>query len=300
MKMFSFSTGWRRRAAGWATAVVAAVMLAGCPAPPTGNLDYDAGFLVGFAEDAEYWQGFDDGFDTVDGGTIYYSGSEIPYYDELTYEAGYWDGVWYAYNDGYFVEYDYAFTIGFSEGYDIAYGPGGFDFVQDDQHVEWLDGGFTDGYNDGFSEGRVFGAYDYETDLSFDWFDALLDYRSGTDLTVGDVSTGNDGPVELYVYGTDPFDIIGKSAKAEKIAKRVAAGFTIRNGKGAAKAAKQNDTELSYRPLTSTVQGDLTKKPQLSPRSTKKLTLGTTWLERVNQYRSAVDAKATARTTRGN
>lgn len=296
MKNTILGIGAWKRAAGMATLLLVSVVLAGCPVAPTGDPDYDAGFLVGFAQDNEYWQGFDDGFDTVDGGTIYYTGSEIPYYDDLSYDAGYWDGVWYAYNDGYFVEYDYAFTIGFSEGYDVAFGPGGIAFIQGDQHVEWLDGGFTDGYNDGFSEGRVFGAYDYGAGLSFDWFDALLDYRDGTDLTVGGVSTGSSGPVELYVYGTDPFDLIGKSVLADKIAKRVAEGFSIR--KSEAKAAKQNGTELSYRPLTTSVQGDLTKKPQLSPRSGKKLTLTTSWLERVNQYRTAVDAKATAPSTK--
>lgn len=270
--------------------------LAGCPAPPTGDVDYDAGFLVGFAQDDEYWLGFDDGYDTVDGGPIYYSGSEIPFYDDLTYDAGYWDGVWYAYNDGYFVDYDYAFTIGFSEGYDVAYDASGYDFVQDDVHVEWLDGGFSDGYNDGFSEGRVFGAYDYETDLAFDWFDALLDYRDGTDVEIAGVSTGNDGPVELYVYGVDPNDLVKTAAMAEKSAKRTAAGFTVRRGSASKTAA--DDAELSYRTLPTDVQSEFNKRPTLSPRSDLSLTLTTTWLERVNAYRAALEAKAVAKTVR--
>lgn len=271
--------------------------LAGCPVPPTGNVDYDSGFLVGFAQDDQYWLGFDDGYDTVDGGPIYYQGSDIPYYDDLSYDAGYWDGVWYAYNDGYFVDYDYAFTIGFSEGYDVAFGPGGVDFIQDDLHIEWLDGGFTDGYNDGFSEGRVFGAYDYDAGLPFDWFDALLDYRDGTDVSIGGVSTGNDGPVELYVYGVDPNDLVKTAAVAEKAGRRAAEkGFTVRHGNAKAKAA--SDTELSYRSLTSTVQNELNVRPTTSPRGGKKLTLTTSWLDRVNEYRAAVNTKATAKTTR--
>lgn len=61
--------------------------------------------------------------------------------------------------------YDYAFTVGFSEGYDIGYRPDWPDFLYSDQHVEYYDGGFTDGYNDGFSEGRVLGATDYAQGL---------------------------------------------------------------------------------------------------------------------------------------
>ncbi|MCF6285266.1 MAG: hypothetical protein L3K26_08755, partial [Candidatus Hydrogenedentes bacterium] len=113
-----------------AALIPTALLLAGCPTitgiPGTGSgdlgqIEYDAGFVVGFAEDGEYWQGFNDSYDTVDGGDIYYTGSQILQVEDPAYDAGYYDGVWYAYNDGYFVAYDYAFAIGFSEGYDIAF-----------------------------------------------------------------------------------------------------------------------------------------------------------------------------------
>lgn len=280
----------------WKYAVQAAAgiamvgLLAGCPPGGSTDPDYNAGYLAGFLQDDEYWGGFYDGYDTVDGGPIYYSGSEIPIVEDPPYDAGYYDGLWYAYNDGYFVDYDYAFTIGFSEGYDAAFASDGVDFIQNDTHVEWLDGGFSDGYNDGFSEGRVFGAYDYGADLPFDWYDAMLDYRDGTDLTVGGVSTGNDGPVELYVYGTDPNDLVKNDARS---AKRIAARFTIRAGK--AKAASPDDG-VSYRPLRSDVESDLNVTPSVTPRENRKLHLTTSWLARVNQYRNDVAAKAVHRT----
>ena len=106
------------------------------------------------------------------------------------YDAGYWDGVWYAYNDGYFVCYDYAFTIGFSEGYDLAYRGDWFDFIAGDAHPEYLDGSFEDGYNDGFTEGTVFGATDYRLGLPLDWLDAMWDYRDGTDVYIEELETG--------------------------------------------------------------------------------------------------------------
>lgn len=55
------------------------LLLAGCPTGGTidPKIEYDAGFVVGFAEDGEYWQGFDDSYDTVDGGEIYYTGDLI-------------------------------------------------------------------------------------------------------------------------------------------------------------------------------------------------------------------------------
>ncbi len=270
----------------------AGAFLAGCPVtitpPPVGSQqDYDEGFDDGFAEDGEYWQGFYDSYDTVDGGPIYYTGSEIPYLDELSYEAGYWDGVWYAYNDGYFVDYDYAFTIGFSEGYDLAFSNTWPQFLAGDQHLEWLDGGFSDGYNDGFSEGRVFGAWDYDNGWPFDWLDALLDYREGTDLAIGGVSTGLNGPVMLYEYGTDPFDLV-KSTQQRK--PRRTASPAIR--KGTEKSEKQDIPALSYRGLTNDVSEALNVTPNLSPRSDQQLQLGTSWLDRVNAYRNALGKDA--------
>lgn len=288
----------RRTAASLGVALLTSLTLMGCPPGGTTDPDYAAGYLVGFADDDEYWTGFYDSYDTVDGGPIYYSGSEIPYVEDPPYEAGYYDGLWYAYNDGYFVDYDYAFTIGFSEGYDLAFASDGVEFIQDDEHIEWLDGGFSDGYNDGFSEGRVFGAYDWEAGLDFDWLDAMLDYREGTDLTVGGVSTGNSGPVELYVYGTDPNDLLKKDARATK---RIAAGYTVRGGTAKAKtvAGKQAGDEVSYRPLPSSVKSDLSVSPGYSPRSKYPLTLTDTWLDRVNDYRAAFAKAAAAKSRRG-
>lgn len=284
------------------------MMLAGCPYYPDGggggggggNLDqveYDAGFLVGFAQDDEYWMGFDDSYDTVNGGPIYYTGSQIPQVIDPPYDAGYFDGVWYAYNDGYFVAYDYAFTIGFSEGYDVAFTANWRNFLLADVHDEWVDGGFTDGYNDGFSEGRILGAYDYASGLPFDWLDALL-YYQGTDaqgnlndvyLEEVDLGTGLYGPVYLYEYGTDPNDLV-KSRAARSERKGRDSLPTLRGHK----AAKQSEAPaLSYRELPADVQAELDVSPQASPRSDWKLRLESSWLDRVNAYNAAYGEKST-------
>lgn len=282
-----------------------AVLLAGCPRPGGGGgggggvdpkIDYDAGFVVGFAQDSEYWQGFDDSYDTVDGGEIYYSGDLIPELDEVSYDAGYYDGLWYAYNDGYFVAYDYAFTIGFSEGYDVAFGPNWEAFLRSDVHVEWLDGGFTDGYNDGFSEGRILGASDWLDGLAFDWLDALLWYR-GTDADGNfndvyfeelDLGTGIYGPVQLYYYGENPHELIkGKSQRSLRKGRDHVPAIREK------KVLKQDEVpELSYRTLTAEVQGALNVRPTQTPRSDTKLTLESTWLERVNAYNAAYAKKS--------
>jgi hypothetical protein len=241
--------------------------------------DYDRGFSDGFARDDWYWQGYDDSDATMDYSPLYYQGSDIPNPVSPEYDKGYWDGVWYAYNDGYFVCYDYAFTVGFSEGYDAAYFSGYLNFLATDQHVEYDNGGWADGYNDGFSEGRVFGANDYEQGLAFDWLDAMTDYRSGTDLNFAEigVGTGAYGPVILYEYGTDP------AAKALRglAVRRTGVVPSIRADSGM-KAA--NPPALSYRPLTSAVQEELNKRPTTTDRDPRPLTLTTTWLERVNAY----------------
>lgn len=258
------------------------LVLSGCPTTPIpdggGNdqAEYDAGFDAGFAEDDEYWLGFYDSYDTIDFGPIYYSGSDIPYLESPPYDAGYWDGVWYAYNDGYFVEYDYAFTIGFSEGYDLAYSADWPAFLAGDVHTEYLDGGFSDGYNDGFSEGRIFGAWDYENLWAFDWLNAMWDYRDGTDLTIGGISTGNAGPVYLYEYGTDPNDLILKSRSKDKSTERKP--LAIRHG------LDKDVPALSYRPLIASAQQEFNVLPALSPRSTTPLLLQTTWLQRIDAY----------------
>jgi hypothetical protein len=241
---------------------------------------YDAGFADGFAQDDEYWQGYDDGYDTLDAGPIYYTGNEIPQVLSPEYDAGYWDGVWYAYNDGYFVDYDYAFTIGFSEGYDTGYSPLGHAFLLTDQHVEYLDGGWSDGYNDGFSEGRVFGVYDYEHLIAYDWLGALDDYRAGTDVTAAGVSTGDSGPVTIYEYGVDPHTLV-KSAPTRIIPGRPIPA--IRPG-----PAKTDAPAISYRALPSKEQDELKVTPTTSLRSTHPLTLTTSWLDRVNAYRATL------------
>lgn len=284
-------------------ALLAAVALLGpgCPyvtlpdpvTPSSGDYEYDKGFDEGFMEDDWYWQGFDDSYDTVDGGPIYYQGSTIAYVESPPYEAGYWDGVWYAYNDGYFVCYDYAFSIGFSEGYDCAYAGDYLAFLASDEHVEWYDGGWSDGYNDGFSEGRVFGANDYETSLAFDWLDALLDYREGTDLYFEeiDVGTGLYGPVYLYEYGTDP----AVEKALSKLRPSRGAAPSIRKGV----VAKAGDPPpLSYRALPADVRDAFDKQPETSARSDRKLKLKTTWLERVNAYAGAAKSGAKSLRTR--
>lgn len=265
----------------------AALLLAGCPiflpVDPV-NPEYDAGFLDGFAVDDWYWDGFYDGYDTLTDFPMYYDDSEIPFLDDGSYDAGYWDGVWYAYNDGYFVDYDYAFTIGFSEGYDVAFQAGWRQFLAGDVHVEYDNGGWGDGYNDGFSEGRVFGAYDYDTGLPFDWFDAMLDYREGTDLVVvdaagHDVGTGLYGPVYLYEYGVNPF-----LAKAAAPRQPRATTPAVRRSSG----AKAEIPELSYRTLPAEVRTDLDVRPENALRGGAALRLQTTWLERVQAYQNAL------------
>jgi len=283
-----------------------AALCAGCPPLSDDDPEYVRGFAEGFLEDDWYWQGFDDSFDTVDLGPIYYQGSTIPLVEEPRFDAGYWDGVWYAYNDGYFVAYDYAFTIGFSEGYDTTFAADYPAFFALDEHVEYLDGGWSDGYNDGFSEGRVFGAYDYREDLPFDWLDAMLDYRDYDDpldiyLEEVMVGTGTYGPVILYEYGTDPATLKtrpgqeprrGNGGASVRPKRPFADGRTGRpdrsiRGGVAAKADEFELPELSYRPLPEDTQEAFDVVPLTSPRSDRELQLTTTRLERVNAYLDA-------------
>jgi hypothetical protein len=261
------------------------LLLAGCPGDVIGDVEYDLGYAEGFLQDDWYWEGFDDSMDTVDGGPIYYEGSDIPYIDDYSYDAGYWDGVWVAYNDGYFVSYDYAFTIGFSEGYDLFYHQDWPFLLNGDEHIEWLDGGFTDGYNDGFSEGRIFGAYDYENNIAFDWLGAMLDYRDGIDVEVGNppVGTGEFGPVFLYEYGTDPNELIkGGSGKSLR---NIEHKLSIRQ-----EAGKQLEDEM-VRPLTADRRALYDRRPATSPRIDAPIELTSTWLERIQEYQSAAGVK---------
>ena len=194
-----------------------AVSLTGCPAY---YATYDEGYQDGFYTDAKYWEGYDDSYMTEPpDGPILYSGSTIPLLEDDSYDAGYYDGLWYAYNDGYFVSYDYGFTIGFSEGYDIGYHPDWYAFLINDAHPEYYDGSFMDGYQDGFSEGSVFGAVDYRLGLPFDWEDAMWDYRGGTDVYIEEVGfgTGEYGTVVLYEYGVDPNEYYAKNKSGREL-----------------------------------------------------------------------------------
>lgn len=288
---------WTRHAMRAALFSGLAVLLAGCPPLLSG---YDEGYMDGFLTDSKYWEGYDDSYLTEPpDGPILYSGSEIPYLEEDSYEAGYYDGLWYAYNDGYFVSYDYGFTIGFSEGYDIGYHPDWYAFLVTDQHSEYADGSFMDGYQDGFSEGSVFGAVDYELGLPFDWEDAMWDYRSGTDVYIEELGFGT-GEIYLYEYGVDPNDI---ALKSKSPASRSGSG-RIRMPRAAddtpsprAAVAKVNNTlkqeetsedEISYRDLTAEVKTTLNVKPEYSPRYDQRaLKLPDTWLVRIERYRNA-------------
>ena len=268
-----------RRLNAWAMLGLLVLLAIGCPQD-----GYDAGFTAGFAKDDWYWKGYDDSDASLDYDSVYYQGGTIEQVESPEYDRGYWDGIWYAYNDGYFVCYDYAFTIGFSEGYDAAYFSGYLDFLKKDVHIENDNGGWGDGYNDGFSEGRVFGASDFEQGLSFNWMDAMNDYRSGTDLNFAEigVGTGTYGPVLLYAYGTDPLAPQKElRASAPRAAIRVA------------DANKATDPPpISYRPLIDKIKIELDQDPISTPRSKRPLTLTTTWLERVEAYRAAMKPSA--------
>jgi hypothetical protein len=265
-----------------AAAVIAALLAVGCPpGGPSGSTDYDAGFLAGFAADERYWDGYFDGWDTIDDLDVFYDTSDIPFIDNLSFDAGFWDGVWYAYNDGYFVDYTYAFVIGFSEGYDNAFWSDYLTFLENDFHIEYDNGGWGDGYEDGYTEGRVFGANDFEQGLPFDWLGALLDYQSGTDLYFAeiDVGTGVNGPAILYEYGVDP---LAKSTSAVNRDKGQVAKRTIRN------PAYREKADLSsqpfFRPFNSEAADLLDFAPLTSLRDPTELRLETTWLERVDDY----------------
>jgi len=278
-------------------------LITGCP--PTNSADeYDSGYAEGFFTDAKYWEGYADSYDTAPpDGPILYTGSEIPQLEELTYDAGYYDGLWYAYNDGYYVSYDYGFTIGFSEGYDIGFSEFWYDFLINDVHPEFQDGSFMDGYQDGFSEGSIFGASDYDAGLAFDWEDAMWDYRSGTDLYIEAVGfgTGAYGDVIPYEYGVDPNALNQKTKALRQVCHRrgyrshkvVTEKDTVNSRSLVEKSVqslKQSGTaqnEITYRPLTETVRAQLDMRPQFSPRfGGRSLLLPDTWLERIERYRT--------------
>lgn len=248
---------------------------------------YDQGFDAGFAKDDWYWDGYYDGYDTLGFEPIYYDVSGIPDLESPAYDAGYWDGVWWAYNDGYFVNYRYAFIIGFSEGYDNAFWDDYLEFLQSDQHFELLNGGWDDGYNDGFSEGRIFGAADYEAGLPLDWVTALRDYEAGEDLYFEEINlgTGIYGPVYLYEYGVDPNFL--KSAK-DNLRLRDNVDMTMRTIRrdNLEKAANDDAKQLDdlYRPIRAQARQDLEVSPGTSLRNSRELRVDGTWYDRVLAY----------------
>lgn len=249
------------------------------------SAEYAIGYEDGFASDSDYIDGYDDSWFTVGSGPILYNASSIPFLDDVSYSAGFWDGVFDAYNDGYFVAYRYAFVIGFSEGYDNGFWSDYLDFLDADVHLEFDHGGFSDGYHDGFSEGRVFGAFDYEAGLPFDWLDALLDWESGTDLVFTEigVGTGAYGPVVFYTWGTDPL-AAGSLAPAR-------ASSTERATSSTTPDARSHLTGSAFalsiaRPLTPEQELQLSVIPPVSLRDPRPLLLVSTWLERIDLYNS--------------
>jgi len=263
-------------------AALVATLAIGCPpGGPTGSPDYDLGFVAGFAADERYWDGYFDGWDTVADIPIYYDTTDIPFIDNLSFDAGFWDGVWYAYNDGYFVDYLYAFVIGFSEGYDNAFREQYLAFLENDVHFEYLNGGWGDGYEDGYTEGRVFGANDFEQGLPFDWLDALLDYQSGTDLYFAevDIGTGAFGPAVLYEYGVDPL------AKSKAIRDR--APVEPRSIRNMPREKADLSSQPFFRPYDAEAASLLDVFYDTSLRDPIPLILDTTWLQRVNAYVAA-------------
>lgn len=243
--------------------------------------EYDLGFEAGFARDDWYWDGYFDGYYTVSRAPIYYDDSGIPYLESPPYDAGYWDGVWYAYNDGYFVDYHYAFIVGFSEGYDNAYWPDYLTFLASDRHTEYYHGGWIDGYNDGYSEGRVFGANDYEQGIPFDWLGALRDYEQGVDLYFEEVGVGTGvwGPVILYEYGTNP-----NLSKQTRVTQKSRAR-SIRQGNSILRAQGKDDLGSLYRPFREDARTELQVTPSSSLRNTThNLRLNLSWYDRVVAY----------------
>ena len=279
----------KRGAAGFLSVALSfSLFLVGCG----GSSDSDRGDAVyldgvddGFADDSEYFLGYDESFMTVGAGPIMYSGDQIPFSDELTYQAGFWDGQFEAYNDGYFVAYRFAFIVGFSEGYDNAFASDFLAFLASDLHSEYLHGGFSDGYNDGFSEGRIFGAFDYEAFLTFNWLDAFLDWESGTDLYFVEVDkgTGDSGPVTLYEWGIDPHTIGVLTRDGGGL---VDAARRMRKDKNASTAVTKVDpfTVDATRPFSTAQESDLSVSPTTTSRTNRDLTLTTTWLDRINAY----------------
>ena len=233
---------------------------AGCPGTPVSDQTrYNHGYDAGYASKEYYWDGFDDSYYSLE-----YDAGTFPFYEVLSYDAGKWDGLWASYNDGYFDCYHYAFVIGFSEGYDATFDREDYlGFLDLDMHDEYDDGTWDDGYNDGFSEGRVFGAADYEEGFSYDWLASLLEYEAGLDLEFAEVAVGTVGSnyprITIYVYGTDP-----SSKASEKKLEGI--------------EEKQIDPLIEY----------LNFFYYDSPRGGPIINLTGTWLERIDRYLAAI------------
>lgn len=262
-------------------AALAIVLIAGAGCPFQNS--YDAGFLAGFNRDRDYWNGYWDGYDTIDIEPIFYRGNEIPLINDDSFNAGFADGRWYAYNDGYFTDYRFAFVIGFSEGYDNAFWEDFLEFLANDRHIEFFNGGWSDGYHDGFSEGAIFGAFDFRTGLPFDWLDALLAYEFNTDVEIPELnlSTGDLDRVPLYEYGTDPFTLTKSGVSIREHPFRDSAPAIRRSAEDKA----IDPSELSsLRPLTAEARAELDVLFDTSLRSDRELLLTSTYLERIQDY----------------
>ncbi|MCH7909164.1 MAG: hypothetical protein IIB38_06050, partial [Candidatus Hydrogenedentes bacterium] len=295
----------RRKVPGWKLSVAAMLglgALVGCSGGGGDHVDLSAfnrGYDDGFADDSEYFLGFDESLFTIGFGPILYSAGDIPFIDDLSEGAGFWDGVFDAYNDGYFVEYRYAFVIGFSEGYDNAFWSDYLNFLATDIHPEFAHGGFSDGYHDGFSEGRVFGAFDFEVGLPFDWLDALLDWERGTDLFFSEIplGTGAFGPVVLYEWGTDPTVASASAETSGADGAPSARASDTQDERPSARSHLASTLRLDIaRPLTFDQQLDLTVIPAFSLRNDRLLGFTTTWLDRIDAYNGT--GSATPNTTR--
>lgn len=271
---------------GWiaASAALLALAMVGCPPPggggPLPSTPYEEGFDEGFLQDDWYWDGWFDSFDSKTYEEVYWQGNDIPFIDDDSYDAGYYDGLWYGYNDGFFTDYRYAFIIGFSEGYDAAYYPDYLDFLDNDFHVENLNGGWGDGYNDGFSEGRIFGAVDFEDGRAFDWLDAFLDYESGTDLYFEeiDLGTGVYGPVFLYEYGVDPLTLKSKTPE------RPSRGMAERSIRKTGEKGVNTDELPLFRPIRDDAKAELDVNVVEVDRNPSDLRYNNTRLHRLNLY----------------
>ncbi len=269
----------RRRIVLGVFILATAAALAGCGSGSSDSevhlTSFEEGYNDGFAQDDEYFLGFDDSWFTIGFAPIFYQGGDIPFIDDFSYDAGFFDGVFDAYNDGYFVAYRYAFIIGFSEGYDSAYWPDYLDFLASDVHTEFLNGGFSDGYNDGFSEGRVFGAFDFEVFLPFDWLDAFLDWQSGTDLFFEEVGVGTGifGPVIFYEWGLDP-NLLRKPARGTGLMRSEAPSL-----RG---TSMDPPRDVIERPVGDSQTAELEVTPTDTPRTSRDLRILDSWLDRVD------------------